>query len=406
VLLVALTAVGAALLGACTSGPQEHPPASSAPRSTPPHTSVPQTSAPPTSPSSTSSSTPTDPDVRAAENALAAMSASQKVAQLLLTATSSQAASSTVVALIRRGQIGSMILNGHSYQGVAATARITASLQRAVPAGAPQLFVSTDQEGGLVQDLHGPGFDTIPSALQQGSLEPATLRADAHRWGRQLHAAGINLVLGPVCDTVPSAAFAPHNPPIGQLDREFGFTPGTVASHAVAVVTGLRQAGLVPSIKHFPGLGRVTGNTDFTAGVTDSTTTATDSYLTPFRAAIKAGTPFVMMSTAVYSRLDPTGPAAFSHKIVTSLLRGKLGFTGVVISDDVGGAAQVAAVPVGERAVRFVEAGGDIVLTVDPGQIPTMRAALLAQMRHAAFSRLVDAAVLRVLIAKARAGLL
>ena len=334
------------------------------------------------------------------------MSAGQKVAQLLLTATSSQAASSALLNLVRHDEVGSVILNGHSFLGLAATRRIVNQLQAAVPNSAPGLFVSTDQEGGVVQDLNGPGFDTIPSALQQGELSAAALRQRAERWGRQLKAAGINLTLGPVLDTVPGPVAAQRNPPIGQLDREFGYAPSVVASHGVAVVKAMAAAGVDATAKHFPGLGRVTGNTDLTAGVTDTQTTATDPYLTPFEAAIRAKIPFVMMSTAVYTRIDAANPAAFSHRIVTTLLRDRLGFDGVVISDDVGGAAQVASIPVGQRAVRFVAAGGDIVLTVDPAQIPVMRAALLSAMKQPSFAHLVDAAVLRVLTAKSRAGLL
>jgi len=385
----------------CTSGV-----ASTAPSSTASPTSSSSTSAPSTPTSSSSSPPAEDRNVVAARAALARMSPGQKVAQLLLTATSSQAASSALLNLLHHGEVGSVILNGHSFLGLTATRRIVNQLQAAVPSGAPALFVSTDQEGGVVQDLNGPGFDTILSALQQGELGVSVLRQRAERWGRQLKAAGINLTLGPVLDTVPGPAAAQRNPPIGQLDREFGYTPAVVASRGVAVVKAMAAAGVDATAKHFPGLGRVTGNTDLTAGVTDTETTATDPYLTPFAAAIKAGLPFVMMSTAVYAHIDAANPAAFSHRVVTTLLRGTLGFDGVVISDDVGGAAQVASIPVGLRAVRFVAAGGDIVLTVDPAQIPVMRAALLSAMKQPGFARLVDAAALRVLVAKSRAGLL
>jgi beta-N-acetylhexosaminidase len=151
----------------------------------------------------------------------------------------------------------------------------------------------------------------------------------------------------------------------------------------------------------------VSGNTDETGGVTDRVTTRHDPYLAPFRAAIRARVPFVMVSTAIYSRIDPGTPAAFSKTIITGMLRHDLGFTGVVITDDVGHAAQVAGVPVADRAVRFVRAGGDIVLTVDASQAGTMAQALLAEAgRDASFKQLVDAAVLRVLRAKQAAGLL
>jgi beta-N-acetylhexosaminidase len=130
-------------------------------------------------------------------------------------------------------------------------------------------------------------------------------------------------------------------------------------------------------------------------------------YLAPFRAAVRAGVPFVMMSTAIYRRIDPGTPAAFSHAVVTGVLRDRLGFRGVVISDDLGIVKQVAQYPVGERAVRFVAAGGDMVLTVDASQAGAMCDALAARARSdPAFRRLVDAAAMRVLAAKQARGLL
>ena len=126
-----------------------------------------------------------------------------------------------------------------------------------------------------------------------------------------------------------------------------------------------------------------------------------------FAAAIRAGVPFVMMSTADYSRLDPGVPAAFSHRVVTDLLRGRLGFRGVVISDDLGAAAQVSSYSPGQRAVRFVEAGGDLVLTVVASQAAQMSAALVTRATtDRAFRALVDAAALRVLQVKQARGLL
>jgi beta-N-acetylhexosaminidase len=113
-----------------------------------------------------------------------------------------------------------------------------------------------------------------------------------------------------------------------------------------------------------------------------------------------------MMSTAIYARIDPGTPAAFSSKIVTGLLRQRLGFSGVIISDDLGAAAQVAATAVGQRAVDFVAAGGDLVLTVVASQASIMAAALLARASSdPAFKAQVDAAALRVLRLKQAAGL-
>jgi beta-N-acetylhexosaminidase len=406
-----LLAATAVLLAACTSSGQQPT------TSTRPHTEASHSrgsaSTPNTPPSSTSPSTPTShgtptttstPPPSSARAVFDRMTEAQRVGQLLMVDCPTTGVAAATISAITDHHVGSVILDGTSYAGLTATRGVTNQLRRLAPDDVG-LFIATDQEGGLVQRLQGSGFTRIVSAVQQGQIRPRRLKAFARFWGSQLADAGVNVNLAPVMDTVP-ADFG-SNPPIGDLDREFGHTPGTVAVHGVAVVRGMLAAGVEPTVKHFPGLGRVHGNTDTTGGVTDTVTTSTDSYLRPFRAAIEAGTPFVMMSTAIYSQLDPGIPAAFSRTIVTGLLRNQLGFHGVVISDDVGGAAQVAGYSVGERAIRFIQAGGDIVLTVDATQAATMTAALLAKARlDPGFRQLVDAAALRVLEAKQTRGLL
>jgi beta-N-acetylhexosaminidase len=162
------------------------------------------------------------------------------------------------------------------------------------------------------------------------------------------------------------------------------------------------------AVKHFPGLGRVVGNTDDTLGVTDTVTTRDDEQVAAFGTlAASPAAPFVMTSSATYALIDPTAPAAFSPVVVTDLLRGDLGFDGVVISDDLGTAAAVRDVAPGDRAVRFLAAGGTLVLTVAPGVLPEMIDAVLARAEaDPAFSAQLDAAVHTALLAKAERGLL
>ncbi len=398
------TALAAATLTACssTAGTPVSP-------SRPPTQSAPSTHATATAPapspvSSSTAPTSTAPARSLAQQVFDGMSEAERVGQLLMVDCPSGSVASATVTAIETYHVGSVILDGNSQLSITQTKTITDELQSDAPAHA-KLFVSTDQEGGLVRRMQGPGFDDIPSAVVQGTVSPSTLQADAERWGGQLHDAGINVDLAPVLDTVP--ANSPGNPPIGDLDREYGHDPNTVATHGVAVARGLAAAGVDATVKHFPGLGRVAGNTDTTSGVTDSATTRTDPYLEPFRDAIGAHVPFVMMSTAIYAKVDPNSPAAFSKTIVTGLLRGDLGFGGVVISDDVGAAKQVSGYSVGDRAVDFVAAGGDIVLTVVASQAQQMTAALLAKANaDPAFKKQVDAAALRVLEAKQARGLL
>ena len=345
-----------------------------------------------------------------AETTLARLTRAQVVGQVFMVGTPATTASAATRAQIGRYHVGNVMLTGRSYGGTSAPARVAATLQSATsPAatGGVRLLVSTDQEGGEVQVLRGPGLSTIPSALAQGATRPARLRAQAGRWGTELRRAGVNMNLGPVLDTVTGPAGASVNPPIGVFDREYGYLPDDVARHATAFARGMADAGVVTSAKHFPGLGRVRANPDVSAGVTDPVTGPHGASLAPFRTAIEAGVPAVIMSTAYYPRLDPAHPAAFSRTVVHGLLRGHLGFRGGVVSDDLGIARQVARWPAGERAVRFLRAGGDLVLTVDPATLPAMHQAVLARTRTSpAFRARVEHAALRVLTLKQARGLL
>jgi len=316
---------------------------------------------------------------------------------------------SAEAAAITGGKAGAVILMGHTSGGTPVVKPVAAraqSLAPTVPGATVRMLVATDQEGGQVQVLKGAGFSTMPSAVTQGQWSTSRLRSSATTWGRQLAAAGVNMNLAPVADTVPSSLVS-VNAPIGQLDREYGNDPTTVASHATAFLTGMRQAGVIPTAKHFPGLGRVTGNTDLTADVVDSTTTRDDPYLQPFRSAVQAGVPFVMVSSATYSRIDADHQAAFSSTVMRGLLRDSLGFKGAIISDDLGNAVAVADRTPAQRALDFLSAGGTMVLTVKPSDIVPMTSAVISRMAADATLRAaVDDGVRRVLTAKHTAGLL
>jgi beta-N-acetylhexosaminidase len=266
--------------------------------------------------------------------------------------------------------------------------------------------VAADQEGGLVQTLKGPGFALLPTARRQGALPPAALAGLADGMGRSLHRAGLNLDLAPVADVVPAGTEA-ANQPIGQYQRQYGSTATAVTRAAATVRDGLAAEGVTAALKHFPGLGRVRGNTD-TQPVTDTVTGAGDADVAVFGSLARtAAHPFVMVSSAVYARIDAANPAAFSRVVLGQVLRARLGFQGVIISDDMGTAAAVAAVSPANRAVRFFAAGGTLLLTVRPAIVPEMVDAVLARSAaDPAFAKQVDAAVHTALLAKARAGLL
>ncbi|HWG14240.1 MAG TPA: glycoside hydrolase family 3 N-terminal domain-containing protein [Streptosporangiaceae bacterium] len=339
---------------------------------------------------------------------LTKMTEAERIGQLFLVGLPGNQVGGSVASTITAHHFGSAIFGANSAGGVTGARQVANAVQAlADPATAGvKFFVAANQEGGQVQALKGPGISSIPSALSQGSAHVSTLRKLAMVWGDQLRAAGVNLNLAPVMDVVPPGTDA-GNAPIGALQREYGHDPATVASHGVAFLNGMAGAGVATTAKHFPGLGRVHGNTDFTSSVVDTSTTASDPYLQTYQAAINAGVPLVMVALATYTRIDPHHLAVFSPTIMGTLLRTKLNFRGTIISDDMGAAVAVGGVPPGARAVDFIAAGGDLITTESLPVADAMDAALLQRAgADRAFRAQVDAAALHVLETKQAYGLL
>lgn len=342
-----------------------------------------------------------------ASDVLASLSPAQRVGQLFMLGIGASLGKSERK-LIKGSHIGSVTFSAFVPSGTAGVRAVTDAVQalatRKVTRGVGFL-VAANQEGGRVQALSGQGFSTMPTALAQGKLTPGRLKRRSHTWADELAAAGVNLDLAPVGDTVPKK-WVSINAPIGQLQREFGRTPAVVEPHVRAFIEGMHGAEVLTTVKHFPGLGRVRGNTDFASGVHDTVTRPDDPFLRPFRVAVQAGVPFVMMSLASYKHLDGRTLAAFSKPITTGLLRGDMGFEGVVISDDLSAVA-VQKMPAAQRAIRFLRAGGDMIIATHLRDARAMAKALVARAAgSASFQKRIDASVLRVLTAKESAGLL
>lgn len=354
--------------------------------------------------SATSSDGSAAPALTCAQQTAADLTTEQKAAQLVLVAMTPSSIG-TAGAQITAGHASGVFLLG-GWPGIDVAAKATEQIHAlSTDTAGIATWVAIDQEGGEVQQLTGPNVAEIPPATAQGGMDPQALAAEAKIWAMSLADAGADINLAPVADVVPDAV-GPKNAPIGLYGRQFGATPEAVTPAMLAFLQGMQDGGVLPTVKHFPGIGRILGNTDVTGvGISDETTTAQDPALQPFQAAIDAGAPLIMVSTALYPKLDPQNKAAFSSAVVTDLLRTQMGFAGVVISDDLGAAKSVAEVPVGERLTRFVDAGGDVVLTADPAQAEVMNDAATA--KYAAdpqFAAKLDAAAERVLTLKDQRG--
>lgn len=339
---------------------------------------------------------------------LSHLTEAQRVGQLFLVGMSSDSAGTATAAAERRYHFGSVLFASDTSEGVRATAATASYVQSlATPAatGGVRFLVAANQEGGQVQNLKGPGFADMPSALAQGTWPASRLRRQAEAWGRELRSAGVNFDLAPVMDVVP-AGTAASNAPIGGLDREFGHTAAASGAHGSAFIRGMAAAGVATAAKHFPGLGRVAGNTDFTANVVDSVTTAHDPDLATYQSAATAGTAFMMVALATYTKIDASRLAVFSP-VVMRLLRSATGFRGVIMSDDLGDATAVAGVPAGKRAVSFLDAGGDMITSQSFAPAEKMASAVLSlASSEPSFRAVVDAAAMRILTAKQSYGLL
>jgi len=245
---------------------------------------------------------------------------------------------------------------------------LTAALRDA--AGARSLLIAVDQEGGKVTRLSpAHGYPAVASEAEIGRGTQKTARRWARDLATTLAGAGVTLNLAPVVDLDVNRS----SPAIGALGRSFSADPDVVVAMAGIELDAHRAAGVLATLKHFPGIGSSTANTDF--GVADVTDTWTRRELDPFRRLIDAGTADAIMAGHVVNRrLDPDNPASFSPAVVTDLLRGELGWEGVVITDDLGAAAIVERYGADEAVLLALEAGNDLLLfanqqAYDPGVV-------------------------------------
>ena len=407
VLLAAL--VGAGSLAGCSLIPGSSS-AGSSPSAKPQAPEPAASSAAPSPTAAASASPSAAATATATDGALAGWSLEEKVGQLMMVGVDAQAPKQSSNEAVDTHHVGNIFIAGRTTAGSQATQKVISSFTSKVGPGTTHttpMLVATDQEGGEVQVLAGSGFSDIPSALDQSAQPRDQLVASARTWGKELADVGVNMNLAPVADLVDIARPA-SNEPIGRWGREYGHDAATVSSQAGAFAEGMQASKVIPTYKHFPGLGRVKDNTDTSAGVVDSTTTrgADTAVSVVFGAAIAAGAPVIMVSSATYSLIDPSAPAVFSSTIVTDMLRREMGFSGVVITDDVSAAAQVQDVSAGDRAVRAIRAGCDLVLaSADPTVAADMVKALISTARSdPAFAARVDESATRVLNLKKSLG--
>jgi beta-N-acetylhexosaminidase len=217
-------------------------------------------------------------------------------------------------------------------------------------------LVAIDHEGGRVHRLASP-FTHFPPAATVATHGPSLVRAVATAMARELAAIGIDLTFGPVLDVASN----PANPIIG--DRAYGTTPDAAAASALATFRATRAVGLLTCGKHFPGHGDTATDSHLELPVVDRNRRTLNAVeIAPFRHAVAAHIPMLMTAHVHYPALDPTLPATLSRALLTRLLRARLGFRGVIASDDLEMRAIADRWSAGEAAVLALLAGCDLVL--------------------------------------------
>jgi beta-N-acetylhexosaminidase len=286
--------------------------------------------------------------------------------------------------------LGSVTLYARNIVDPAQLSALTAALQ----ADAPDLIIAIDEEAGDVTRLEAHTGSSRPGNLALGAADDIELTTSvARHLGHELASLGVTLDFAPDADVNSN----PNNPVIGV--RAFGSDSDLVARHTAAWIQGLQSAGVAACAKHFPGHGDTGVDSHHDIPVITADRAALDACeLPPFRAAIAAGVKAIMTGHLVVPAIDPDRPATLSRKILTELLRGELGYTGLIVTDAIEMQAVARQYGLAGATVAAIAAGADLVCvggeTADEAAATELRDAIVAAVASGVLpeARLVDAA--------------
>jgi len=356
----------------------------------------------------------------AEETILREMTLRQKAAQVLLLGFEGTRLIPATEQLVAEGPPGGLLLLGRNVAGAEQVAALTVDLQAAaLTAGSGAgLFIAADQEGGTVQRIR-EGVPRLPAARALGE-ESSLLEVGriATETAEGLLAQGVNMNLAPVADVV-------SDPESFLYSRSYSGDPTVVADYVAVVTQAYEDTGLISVVKHFPGHGSASGDTHGEAVISEATQTEFATiHLPPFKAALASGAEGVMMAHVFATAYDPDLPSSLSPAVIDGLLREGLGFSGLVVCDDLEMAGAMLAGPVdpeagtaetagsvadlGDFAVLALEAGCDMLIST--GTMERQLAIVDAVEEAVLSGRLPESrlnqAVLRILEVKSRHGLL
>lgn len=328
---------------------------------------------------------------------VAGMTLEQKIGQMLLAGIDGTTLDSEAKRMIAEDEIGGIILYKDNISSLKSMVSLINALKQSNSGNAIPLFMSVDQEGGKVSRMPEE-YAAIPANSKVGA---ANDQESASLMGRllagQVLSAGFNMNFAPVLDINSN----PDNPVIG--DRSFGNNAELVTRLGLAEMKGIMAEGVIPVVKHFPGHGDTSVDSHLELPVVNKSAAqlAKLEWL-PFQAAVKDGADAVMVAHILYPKLDPDKPASLSAEIIGGLLRKQMGFSGVVITDDLTMGAITDHYTLPAAAVDTVLAGSDILLIAhEYSNEQKVRAALLDNVRSGVIAESrIDESVYRILALK------
>lgn len=285
------------------------------------------------------------------------MSLDEKIGQLVISGVESTSIDTTIQDFIQKKYIGGVILFSRNVSTAQQVLNLTNSIKDTNKSNKIPLFISVDEEGGLVSRLPKE-FIKLPKNSYIGEIDNPKFSYDIGKSiGKELSSLGYNMDFAPVMDINSN----PKNPVIGA--RSFGNNEKIVSELGIETMKGLQSENIIPVIKHFPGHGDTSVDSHIGLPIVNNDLNRLKNFeLVPFKSAINNGADVVMVSHILLSKLDNQYPASLSSKIITDLLRNQLNFMGVIITDDMTMGAISKNYGIGDAAVKSLLAGSDIIL--------------------------------------------
>ena len=353
--------------------------------------------------------TPTPPAAvlaaqKCAEATLEPMSREQRVGQLLMVGVEADNPT-RAASWVTKYHLGGVLLTGNTTTTVGKAKKATDALH-AASGDDPRPLVAVRQEGGDTQTLRGDDFFDIPSGAEQGRWDVRDTTKRTGSWANALHLAGVDLTLSPVADAVLTDSVN-DNPVVGSTSRSLGTDPQAIALKVDQIVKAIQGQDVMATVRDFPGTGRLTEDPATSSDAVDDQLTIDDPQIAPFVTGIEAGADVVAISAATYPRLGEDTPAIYARAVISGLLREVIGFDGIILSADLSRTTAATTYPLKQRGVRFIQAGGDLVLSASSSRSLDLLVGMLAEdSTSPTFRDLVDDAALRVLAVKAEHGVI